>query len=232
MRLVVRRKSVVMLMRVSSHTMERMRVATLSLVAVLVPIALAACPAAKAPEPIVEKPVEEVPPPPRPLDAAQVLAAITENVRGVDVSLQVKSPHEVGVELSGAGAPPIALSLLGSLTQRLPNTRISKMQLDENAWKASLTTSSVEAPDDPTSLDKLIAAARPVFGEPGSPLALLSTGSIEVTSSRISFKGALAPGKTIADAGMAIAPSFALTRVDGGPPFLLEIAPAAPPVAP
>jgi hypothetical protein len=187
-----------------------------------------ACPATKPAEPVVDKPVEEVPPPPPPLDAAQVLATITENLRGVDVSLQVKSPHEVGVNLSGAGSPAIALSLLGSLTQRLPNTRIHNAQLDENAWKASLVTSSVEAPDDPTSLDKLIACARPVFGDPSSPLALLATGSIEATASKVSFKGALAPGKTIADAGMAIAPGFSLMRVDGGPPFVLEVAPTAP----
>lgn len=197
------------------------------LFAVVVPVALAvACPAANVPEPVVDKPVEEVPPPPPPLDAAKVLAVITENVRGVDVSLQVKSSYEVGVELSGGGSPPIALSLLGSVTQRLPNTRASKMQLDANSWKASLTTSSLEVPDDPTSLDTLVKAAIPVFGDPASPaLALLSTGSIDVTSSKVLFKGALASGKTIADAGMAIAPGFALTRVDGGPPFLLEIAP-------
>lgn len=189
-----------------------------------------ACPATKAPEPVVEpaKHVDDVPPPPRPLDAAQVLAAITENAPSVDVSLQVKSPHEVGVELGGAGAPPIALSLLASLTQRLPNTRATKLQLDANAWKASLTTSSVEAPDDPTSLPKLLAAAQPVFGDPSSPLALLATGTVEATSSSVSFKGALAPDKTIANAGAAVAPGFTLTRVEGGPPFVLEIAPAAP----
>jgi hypothetical protein len=209
--------------------MPRMRVTLFSLGVGLV---LSACPAEKPPAPVVEKPVEAVPPPPPPLDAAQVLAAITENVRGVDVSLQVKSPHEVGIEVSGGGSPAIALSLLGSLSQRLPNTRISKMQLDENAWKASLTTSSVETPDDPTSLDKLIAAARPVFGDPASPLALLSTGSIDVTSSRVAFKGTLAQGKTIADAGLAIAPGFALTKVDGGPPFVLEISPAVAPPTP
>lgn len=185
-----------------------------------------ACSNPPPPEPVVEKPPPQEPPPPPPLDAAKVLTAITENAPSVEVSLQVKSPHEVGVELDGAGPPAIALSLLSSLTQKLPNTRATKLTLEANAWKASLTTSSVEAPADPTSLPNLIEAARPVFGD----VALLSTGTVDATAASVLFKGTLASDKTIANAGAAVAPGFKLTRVEAGPPFLLEIAPA--PAAP
>lgn len=155
-----------------------------------------------------------------PLDAAKVLALVTENAPGVEVSLQQRGADLV-LELRGHSGPAVALAQLASLPPRLPGLRATRLQLDESGWQATVTLAQGDVADA-TALTMVLAAAAPVFtGE----RALLATGAVDVTPALLSFKGTLAPGRSIADAGDVIASGYSLRKVEAGPPFILEIAP-------
>ena len=179
-------------------------------------------PAPTAPAPSV------APAAPAPLDVGRVLAILTEHAPSVEPSVQVRGA-DIVVELRGHGGPAVALALLASLPDRLPGARASRLQLDASAWSATLATATDARASavgiDGVALTTALAAARPVFLGDG---ALLASGVVDVTAAHIAFTGALAPGRTIGDAAGAIASGYTLTRVEAGPPFVLDITPSTP----
>ena len=185
----------------------------------LAAVTVAAC-AKPPPPPPPPAPVVVAPPPAPVLDGAKVLAIVTENAPSVEVSIETRGGGDVGLELKGSGNPEIAIALLSSLTARLPGARASKLELDRTSWRATLATNGTPVADV-TGLGRALDAARPAFT--GST-ALFADGVVEIVPGHVSFAGTLAPQRTVADAGAAVAPGFALTKVDAGPPFVLELA--------
>lgn len=160
-----------------------------------------------------------------PMDAARVLAIVAEHAPSVVVNVQPRG-REVGLELRGGGDPTTALAMLMTLDPLVPGLRVSRLALEADSWTAAVTTSAgAGATAEASALSVVLAAARPVLTGPG---ALLATGVVEVAGERLSFRGALAKDRNIADAAGVIPTGYALARVDTGPPFTLEVMRSVP----